>query len=82
MSHFVSNLYNYIMVEAVEGKAEMISFKLLFYYIFLGSWKCFLDELEKAEDFSELIGTHERFVQKLLDKGLLTQKNERIYVHL
>lgn len=43
------------------------------------SWKQFIDDFDKTKDFSEIIQTHETFVQSILDKALLTEKNISIY---
>jgi len=43
------------------------------------TYKQFLDDLEKIKDFSEIINTHRQFVDSILDKALLTEKNMNIY---
>ena len=42
------------------------------------TYKQFLDDLEKIQDFSEIISTHRQFVDSILDKALLTEKNMNI----
>ncbi|KAL4468693.1 hypothetical protein ABPG74_005196 [Tetrahymena malaccensis] len=43
------------------------------------TWKQFLDDFDKTKDFAEIIQTHINFVQSVLDKSLLTDKNINIY---
>jgi len=62
MNHFVGNLFNYLMVEVVEG-----------------AWTTFMEEVQQAKDLDEMIGYHEKFVTSILEKGLLTPKNEKLY---
>jgi len=62
MNHFVGNLFNYLMVEVIEG-----------------AWITFMEEVQQAKDLDEMIGYHEKFVTSILEKGLLTPKNEKLY---
>jgi len=43
------------------------------------SWKVFLDELNSSKDLDELIEIQRRFVESILDKALLNDKNNNLY---
>ena len=43
------------------------------------SWKVFLDELNSSKDLDELIEIQRRFVDSILDKALLNDKNNNLY---
>jgi len=47
-----------------------------------GNWKIFLDEMRKARNLDEIIKIHKKMVNKILEKALLTSKNENLYKQL
>ena len=61
-----------------KKKKNNENIKLLINNILIGSWKNFNDELEKAKDFNDIIETHEKFVQQILEKCLLTKKDDKL----
>lgn len=73
-------------------KANMLRHEMLLFisnlanYIMVevveGNWKIFLDEVRKARDLDELIKIHKKMVSKILEKALLTSKNENLYKQL
>lgn len=40
------------------------------------AWKNFNETLEKIRDFKDIIEAHEKFVQEILERALLTSKND------
>ena len=38
--------------------------------------------MEKTQDLNDVIKIHDNFVEKILEKGLLTQKSEKLYAKL
>lgn len=62
MLHFVQTIHNYIMVEVLES-----------------SWKVFQDRLHSdVQDLDGLIEVQRRFVDSILDKALLNEKNNAL----
>ena len=47
-----------------------------------GNWKIFLDEIRKAKDLDNIIEIHRKMVSTILEKILLTSKNENLYKQL
>lgn len=82
-------------VGELEGelrRANLVRHEMLLFVANLGNyamvevieahWKTFLDEVKKATNLDELIATHGRMVDTILEKVLLTSKNESICKHL
>ena len=46
------------------------------------NWKIFLDEVRKANDLDDIIRIHQKMVNAILEKVLLTSKNEGLYKQL
>ena len=46
------------------------------------NWKVFLDEIRKAKDLDDIIRIHQKMVDTILEKVLLTSKNEGLYKQL
>ena len=65
MVHFLSNFFNYLMIEVIES-----------------AWKVFTDEVREAKDLNEVIVFHDNFLNRILDKALLTPPHEKIYRQL
>ena len=41
------------------------------------SWKIFSDEVRQAQDLDQLIDIQKKFVQSIIDKALLSEKNNK-----
>ena len=46
------------------------------------AWKVYLDDLKVAKDLDELIEFQRKFVESILDKALINEKNNDLYRNL
>jgi hypothetical protein len=46
------------------------------------NWKIFLDEIRKAKDLDDILRIHQKMVDTILEKVLLTSRNEALYKQL
>jgi len=94
-SQQVGNKKSLAALKEIQGdlqKANILRHEMLLFisnlvnYIMVevveANWKIFLDEVRKAKDLDNIIRIHQKMVDTILEKVLLTHKNEGLYKQL
>ncbi|CDW82197.1 gamma-tubulin complex [Stylonychia lemnae] len=68
------NLYHHEMVHFVSNIHNYIMVEVL-----ESQWKIFQDDMKQAQDLDQLIEYQKKFVNSILDKALLNDKNNQLY---
>ena len=71
------NLYHHEMVHFVSNIHNYIMVEVL-----ESQWKIFSDDMKQAQDLDQLIEYQRKFVNNILDKALLNEKNNALYRNL